>query len=245
MASGIELITAGVIACIICSIILIAGYFLSRHSLREVWTNIHNSFRTKLEAEITEEEKDSGRVFDLGATKTNIRNAITVDIQETANLTVNLEKKWNLGEDSAKVIFSNQVIEHIRNKDNFFEQAHKTLADGGKLIIGTENMSSWHNIFALIMGWQAFSQTISEKQRIGNPLAPNLNETREQKPEKYGYPLHNTIFTTYGLRQMARLHGFKIEKTICWGYFPLWPWVAEYDKTHAMLIGIVARKVKK
>jgi SAM-dependent methyltransferase len=71
------------------------------------------------------------------------------------------------------VIFSNQVIEHLDYPDNFVREAFRVLKTDGYVVVATENMASWHNIFALLLGYQDFSsQGPSREYRMGNPLSP-------------------------------------------------------------------------
>jgi SAM-dependent methyltransferase len=57
------------------------------------------------------------------------------------------------------LVHANQVIEHLADIDTFLAEIHRVLKPGGVAIVSTENGSSWHNIFAAIMGWQIFSLT--------------------------------------------------------------------------------------
>lgn len=150
-----------------------------------------------------------------------------------------LNKKWKYPNNYFDVITANQVIEHVPDIDHFVSEIRRVLQPGGYAIISTENGSSWHNIFAAIMGWQIFSLTnVSEKQSgIGNPLALHKNE-------KFviGSWTHKTIFNYQGLKEVFELYGFKVESYKGSGYHPLIPQFACLDPRHAHYLSI---KIKK
>ncbi|OGK20792.1 hypothetical protein A3C98_02630 [Candidatus Roizmanbacteria bacterium RIFCSPHIGHO2_02_FULL_37_15] len=162
-----------------------------------------------------------------------------------------LQKAGNLGIKTAKgdlneilpyrsnffaVVHSNQVIEHLVNTDNFVSEIYRILKPGGYAIVSTENLSSWHNIIALILGWQAFSQHISKLYHIGNPFSPHY-----EKKLKSGWT-HNIIFTYFGLQKLFIKYGFIVEELKGAGYYPLPNFIARLDPRHAHFITIKARK---
>lgn len=83
-----------------------------------------------------------------------------------------MNKGIALENESIDVVFSNQVIEHLYETDKFISEIYRILKPGGYAVISTENLSSWHNIFALILGWQPFSLSniSSLRSSIGNPF---------------------------------------------------------------------------
>jgi len=140
---------------------------------------------------------------------------------------------------SFDVVHANQVIEHLSNLDLFVSEIFRILKPGGYIIISTENASSWHNIFASIMGWQIFSLTnmSSKKLGIGNPLAPWRNETKVIPTWT-----HKTIFNYLGLKEFLECHGFVDHTILGAGYYPLPPYFGKLDPRHAHFISIKARK---
>ncbi|MBU4348432.1 class I SAM-dependent methyltransferase [Patescibacteria group bacterium] len=69
------------------------------------------------------------------------------------------------------IVHANQVIEHIYDLDKFMSEIYRVVMLNGYVIISTENLASWHNIFSLLFGWQPFSATNYLPGSIGNPLA--------------------------------------------------------------------------
>lgn len=150
----------------------------------------------------------------------------------------NLNEKLPYKNNFFDVVHSNQVIEHLTEIDIYISEIFRVLKPGGYVIISTENLSSWHNIFSLIIGWQAFSQHISKKYHIGNPLSPHFEEDLQE-----GWT-HNIIFTFYSLKEIFKIYGFKIDEGLGAGYYPLPGAIAKFDPRHAHFITIKARKPK-
>ncbi len=140
------------------------------------------------------------------------------------------------------IVSANQIIEHLVDIDLFVSEVYRVLKPKGYLLISTENLSSWHNIFALIMGWQAFSQHMSKKRNIGNPM-------RLSKMEGYDHEgMHVKIFTLRGLKELVQLYKFKVENIYGAGYYPFPPLISDLlsklDSTHSSFIGLKVRKIK-
>lgn len=150
-----------------------------------------------------------------------------------------LNKKWKYPNNYFDAITANQVIEHVPDIDHFIFEIKRVLKPGGYAIISTENGSSWHNIFAAIMGWQTFSSTniSSLSGGIGNPLALH----RREKPQFSSWT-HKTIFNYQGLEEIFGLYGFKVESYKGSGYHPLIPHFGCLDPRHAHYLSIKIRK---
>jgi SAM-dependent methyltransferase len=130
------------------------------------------------------------------------------------------------------VVHSNQVIEHLNDVDHFVEEIFRILKPHAYAIISTENLSSWDNLFALALGQQAFSQSISQRRFLGNKMSPNYKQKIDTP-----YFAHRTIFTYYGLQELFQNYGFYVEQIVSAGYLP-----RTLDPVHARYITIKARK---
>lgn len=141
------------------------------------------------------------------------------------------------------VVMSNQVIEHLANQDVFLAEVYRVLKPGGVLLICTANLSSWHNVGALLMGWQPFPMTnFSEKDAaIGNPLAFHQGEAIEHVSM-----LHTRLYTLRALKDLLQLHQFKIIEAAGTGYYPAPSWLARFmsklDPAHTAFQYIKAEK---
>lgn len=142
------------------------------------------------------------------------------------------------------VLTANQVIEHLYDTDLFISEIYRILKKGGYAVISTENASSWHNIIALIMGWQMFSLTnvCLKNPGLGNSVAAFVHKNdfwgEEMKPWQ-----HMRIFAFKGFREVFEAHGFKVEKMLGAGYMPFYGGFAKIDKRHATWIAVKVRKV--
>lgn len=149
------------------------------------------------------------------ATKKAKNNGVNVIL---ANLNRSLPFKSNLFD----VVISVETMMYLYDIDNFIGEIRRVLKYGGYFILSAQNLSSWHNIFALIQGYQAFPQQISYKRRIGNPMYPdyqkNTNIYIERNDIRFGGEL---TFPTYqGLKEILELYGYKIKKLTGSGYIP-------------------------
>lgn len=107
-------------------------------------------------------------------------------------------------------------------------------------MISTENLASWHNILSLLFGWQPFSlgNISSYKLGIGNPLALHRGENLS-----FSSWQHIRVFAYQGLKEIFEIKGFKVEKILGAGYYPLPNLMAKLDPRHAAFLTIKARKI--
>ncbi len=144
---------------------------------------------------------------------------------------VDITERWPLDDRSVDVVHSNQVIEHIAETDHFMREIRRVLRPDGYAIVSTNNLASWHNVFALALGWQPLPCHVSDECVVGNPLA--LSETR------YGEHIHRhlRICTSRGLAGLAEAHGLVVERAVGSGYYPsgvhLSRFLARLDGRHA------------
>jgi ubiquinone/menaquinone biosynthesis C-methylase UbiE len=167
----------------------------------------------------------------------------------------NFEKKWPFPDNSFDVIVSNQVIEHMHDIDNFLSESYRILKPGGYSITSTENLSSWHNIFALIMGFQDFSHHLIRKAHVGNPIAIHNNKQTcswsgegNSGIDEIGFP-HVKIPTFISVRKIFEAYNFEYIEGKGSGYYPLFgrigSFVSKIDPYHSHFITIKCRKPKK
>lgn len=162
----------------------------------------------------------SARLLDLGcgngawtkkiAAKIGTKNITAVDITPRSQKVIkaDLNHKFPFPNNSFDVISANQIIEHINNTDSFLHELKRVLKPNGYAIISTENLSSWHNIFALLLGW--LPPSLDHHHPLSHltvPIQP-----------KYG---HVKAFSYFGLKSLFEKQGFKIESYKSAGYFKL------------------------
>lgn len=167
----------------------------------------------------------------------------------------NLEKRWPFPDESFDVIISNQVIEHMVSIDNFISEVYRLLRPGGYCVISTENLSGWHNIAALILGYQDFSHNLISKGHVGNPFSIHYGKkTSEWEIKAMSddgesmYP-HVKIATYRSLINIFKAFNFTFVKGKGSGYYPffgiLGAIAASIDPYHCHFITVKMRKLKK
>ena len=143
---------------------------------------------------------------------------------------------------SFDAVVSNQVIEHLFDTDLFLAEAFRVLKPGGAVVTSTENLASWHNVGALLLGWQPFSLTnVSEKGAIGNPFGIWADGDGSGAPDPVTWQ-HRRVFAARGLLALHGAHGFEALELLGAGYYPLPRRVAEWNPAHAAFISVTGRR---
>lgn len=139
-------------------------------------------------------------------------------------------------------VVSNQVIEHLFDTDLLLAEAFRVLKPGGIVVTSTENLASWHNVAALLLGWQPFSLTnVSSAGSIGNPLG--LAVGGDHREYVVGAPWqHRRVFATRGLVDLHRAHGFTAVRSLGAGYFPLPSRAGRLNPAHAAFITVAGQR---
>lgn len=164
----------------------------------------------------------------------------------------NFEGKWPFPNNKFDVVVSDQVIEHILNLDNFISEVYRILKPGGYCVISTENLSSTHNVLALILGYQDFSHHLIMKKHVGNPLALHHNEKtctwgaeNNSGIDESAFP-HIKIPTFKSLRKIFEAYNFKYKKGKGSGYYPLCGFLGRFfsniDPYHSHFITVKMQK---
>jgi SAM-dependent methyltransferase len=163
-----------------------------------------------------------------------------------------LNKAIPLKDSSADVVVANHTIEHLYNTTGFVSEVFRILKPGGYFIVGTPNLASWHNIFALLAGRQPFSGptiSIPEKSAASVMKSQKNKALAGQLGGKAEDALGHIVVIAYkSLVKLLKAKGFSIEKAYGFGYHPLPPFIAGFfaslDKSHCHYILIKARKPK-
>lgn len=162
-----------------------------------------------------------------------------------------LDEAWPLEDAIFDVVISSQNIEHIIDTPLYLRECYRVLKPGGYAIFLTENLASWANIGATVMGWMPFSFSNMFGYPMGNRLIWHQGLPKEDLSEFYRKKLwgclgHQRLFTLSALKDLGERHGFVVEAWFGEGYLPFWGALsrvlARLDAHHCHFIGIKLRK---
>ncbi|MFL5868136.1 MAG: class I SAM-dependent methyltransferase [Thermoleophilaceae bacterium] len=156
-------------------------------------------------------------------------------------VTADIDAGLPFEDSSFDTVHANQVIEHVRRTDVFLSEVHRLLAPRGIACISTNNLSSWHNVLSLALGYQPMPMHVSDQVMVGNPLNPEHGGLHEDIGRT-----HLRLFTGRALRELCEHHGLRAVSLESSGYYPLPPRLARVaarlDSRHgAFLVGIFER----
>lgn len=189
----------------------------------------------------------SKNLYGIEIYKPKVKSAIKKGVKVKLG---NLDKRLPFPDQSFDVVVGYHVIEHLINVRRFASELYRILKKGGYAVIGTPNLASWHNIFALLLGIQPFSgPTIYPNYESDIAIVSDLNKQRTKKvfPDYYENSLqHIKVMTARALVTLFKNHKFKIENLKGFGYYPLPPLISRplssLDPYHSHYIVIKVRK---
>jgi methionine biosynthesis protein MetW len=116
---------------------------------------------------------------------------------------------------SVDVVHSNQVIEHLADTDRFLKEIRRIVRPDGYAVVSTNNLSSWHNVVSLALGWQPPVSHVSDEIVVGNPFDFMEGHLGSR------IHMHLRLFTERALAELAAYHGLRADLLRTVGYYPL------------------------
>jgi SAM-dependent methyltransferase len=166
-----------------------------------------------------------------------------------------MNKPLPFSSDRFDVLTSFNLLEHLIETQLYISEIFRVLRPGGYAILNTPNLASWHNIAALVLGFQPFSgpninsmtdsdfSIIRRLHRRAHDI-PNANEVFiTSESERYR---HIVVVAFRSLKKALSRTGFILEGVFGFGYYPLPPFLARFaskiDPSHAAHTLIKIRK---
>lgn len=175
-------------------------------------------------------------VFGIEPTRQKERSTIKIYSIKADN------DKWPIPTASIDCVVSNQVVEHLSDLDHFFSETHRVLKVGGTVVTSTNNLSSLHNIFALVFGWAPFDLTNSSYKLwgIGNPMATHRGES-DPRGKTW---THKTIYTAQWLFEWQEAYSLVKHSLYGAGLYPFPSIVGKLFPKYSAFITTVCQKKK-
>lgn len=113
------------------------------------------------------------------------------------------EHFWPYKPNTFDCVLANQVIEHLDSCVNFFLEARRILRPGGTMLLATENLTSFSNLAAMIVGFTPFSLCNVEGYTCGNPLSLHYKSSQHRSTG------HTRVLGVRQCRELLKYCGFE------------------------------------
>jgi len=124
------------------------------------------------------------------------------------------------------LIFAREVLEHIFQPNKFIDETKRILKKGGKIVISTPNLNSWHVRLLVLFGYAPTNYTPYPGKTYGKP------KFFKTKP-KYD---HVRVFPYRALKEIFNTNGFVLEKIHGTMTFSEKVWLKNWRKIIGMLL---------
>jgi len=164
-------------------------------------------------------------------------------IQVTA---VDLNGVWPYPDNTFDVVHCAQVIEHLHNTRLFVQEMKRVLKPGGTALVTSENLTSFLNTGAMMLGYTPFTLMRVCGWYLGNPLGLHYQEHVEEgvpitDPAFAGVTGHIRALSVLQAKELFERVGFPAEVSSI-GLMPLPDWLGTkleslmYRRGHLLLI---------
>jgi len=160
---------------------------------------------------------------------------------------VDLNGLWPYEDGSFEVVHCAQVIEHLHNTRLFAQEILRVLKPGGSTFITSENLTSFLNTFAMLLGYTPFTLMRCCGWYMGNPLGLHSGEQVPEgvditDPAFAGVTGHVRALSVLQAQELFEKVGFVNVRATSIGLMPLPDWLGRalekwmYRRGHLLLI---------
>lgn len=160
---------------------------------------------------------------------------------------VDLNGLWPYEDNTFDVVHCAQVIEHLHNTRLFAQEILRVLKPGGTALVTSENLTSFMNTGAMLLGYTPFTLMRCCGWYLGNPLGLHYGEHVEEAvpitdPAFAGVTGHVRALSVLQAQQLFERVGFTNVRASSIGLMPLPDWLGRwlerlmYRRGHLLLI---------
>ncbi|HXG48126.1 MAG TPA: class I SAM-dependent methyltransferase [Methylomirabilota bacterium] len=160
---------------------------------------------------------------------------------------VDLNGVWPYADNTFDVVHCAQVIEHLHNTRLFAQEMLRVLKPGGTALITSENLSSFLNLGAMMLGYTPFTLMRCCGWYLGNPLGLHYGEHVPEgvpitDPAFAGVTGHVRALTVLQAQELFERVGFAEVRASSLGLMPIPDWLGLrlekylYRRGHLLLI---------
>jgi SAM-dependent methyltransferase len=159
---------------------------------------------------------------------------------------VDLNGVWPYADNTFDVVHCSQVIEHLHNTRLFVQELKRVLKPGGTALVTSENLTSFLNTGAMILGYTPFTLMRVCGWYLGNPLGLHYQEHVEEgvpitDPAFAGVTGHIRALSVLQAKELFERVGLPAEVSSI-GLMPLPDWLGRilepimYRRGHLLLV---------
>jgi SAM-dependent methyltransferase len=142
---------------------------------------------------------------------------------------VDLNGVWPYPDNTFDVVHCAQVIEHLHNTRLFVQEILRVLKPGGTALVTSENLTSFLNLGAMMLGYTPFTLMRCCGWYLGNPLGLHYQEHVDEgvpitDPAFAGVTGHVRALSVVQAQELFERVGFKAEVSSI-GLMPLPDWL--------------------
>ncbi len=160
---------------------------------------------------------------------------------------VDLNGVWPYADNSFDVVHCAQVIEHLHNTRLFAQEILRVLKPGGTALVTSENLTSFLNTGAMLLGYTPFTLMRCCGWYLGNPLGLHYGEHVDEgvpitDPAFAGVTGHVRALSVVQGQELFERVGFADVQVSSIGLMPLPDWLGRslekrmYRRGHLLLI---------